>query len=421
MKPELLFLGTEFGVYFSADGGGRWTKLGGGVPTISFRDLAIQRRDDDLVGATFGRGFYVFDDIRVFREVTDEKLAAPGTLFSTRKAWWYVPRPHLSFSGGKGDQGASYFVAPNPPFGAVFTYHLGRDLETRRKARQREEKAAAKGERAATFPGWEAIDAERREPEPRVWLTVKDSQGRVVRRIAGPTTKGFHRVAWDLRFPPPHAVKLVEPPPPLWGGPPQGLMVAPGRYEVSLASQVDGKVTPLSEPQSFDVVPLRKGTLPAPDPSEVATFWRSYEDAVRVHSAMQIQLTGVITKLKRMGKVIANSRVEAGRFDGRYHELRVTVLEIDDALNGNGSRRQPGEKTRPTIQDRLSAVSRGLERSTRGPTKTHRRSLEIARADIDRLRDHVSEAQTRTSALVRDLIEAGAPWIEGESTLPPGK
>ena len=95
VRQDLLFVATEFGIHFSVNGGGRWTKITGGAPNMSFRDLTIHRRDDDLVGATFGRGFYVFDDIRVFREVSDEQLDQEGTLFSTRKAWWYFPRPHL--------------------------------------------------------------------------------------------------------------------------------------------------------------------------------------------------------------------------------------------------------------------------------------------------------------------------------------
>ena len=69
IKPELMFLGTEFGIYFTLDGGEEWIKIKGGVPTISFRDLAIQKRENDLVGASFGRGFYVFDDYSFLREL----------------------------------------------------------------------------------------------------------------------------------------------------------------------------------------------------------------------------------------------------------------------------------------------------------------------------------------------------------------
>ena len=129
VEQSLLFAATEYGIYFSINSGGKWTKLNGGVPTISFRDLAIHKRENDLVGASFGRGFYVFDDISVFRGLSKKQMADTGTLFPVRKAWWYIPRSHLGFGDRpKGTQGDGYFTAPNPPFGAVFTYHLGKDL-----------------------------------------------------------------------------------------------------------------------------------------------------------------------------------------------------------------------------------------------------------------------------------------------------
>jgi len=230
VREGLMFAGTEFGVYFTIDAGGSWIKLEGGVPTISIRDLAIQRRENDLVAASFGRGFYVLDDLSVLREVSDEQLAKPAALFSTRKAWWYFPRPHLGFDGGKGDQGASHFIAPNPPFGAVFTYHLREDLSTEKKSRQEREKTAIENKDAVEFPGWQAIEDERREPEPKVWLIVKNADGEIVRRVEGPIEKGFHRVAWDLRYPRPDALELADPPPPTWGGPPQGLMPEHSRW-----------------------------------------------------------------------------------------------------------------------------------------------------------------------------------------------
>ena len=148
----LLFVATEFGVLFSVDGGGRWTELGG-IPTISIRDLAIQRREGDLVAASFGRSFYVLDDYTALREVSDQQLAADATLFAPRDARWYVPRPVLSFDADRGSQGASHFVAPNPPFGAVFTYYLAEDLQSAAERRKKGEKERADDQPSPGFPG----------------------------------------------------------------------------------------------------------------------------------------------------------------------------------------------------------------------------------------------------------------------------
>jgi len=133
--PNLLFAGTEFGLFFTNDGGKVWTRLRGGLPTIQVRDLAIQKREDDLVVATFGRSFYVLDDLSALRSLTAPVLAAEATLFPVKRTPLYVPSSPLGGSG-VGWQGGRFYAAQNPPFGAVFTYYLKDEIKTRRAQRQ---------------------------------------------------------------------------------------------------------------------------------------------------------------------------------------------------------------------------------------------------------------------------------------------
>jgi photosystem II stability/assembly factor-like uncharacterized protein len=192
-NKDLLFAGTEFGLYFSIDGGKQWVQLRGGVPPIPFRDLEIQRRETDLVCATFGRGFYILDDYTALRHLTPDTLAKEGTVFPLRKVYRYELK----------DAPAGTFAAPNPPSGAVFTCYLRDGLKS----------------------------------DTKVVLTVTDASGKTLRQIDGPTKAGLHRINWDLR-------------------PGSGEMVAPGTYRVALAKLVGGNVTPLGEAQTFEVVPL---------------------------------------------------------------------------------------------------------------------------------------------------------------------
>jgi photosystem II stability/assembly factor-like uncharacterized protein len=414
VQPGLMFLATEFGILVTFDGGQNWTKLKGGLPTISFRDIHIQRRENDLVGASFGRSIYILDDLVPLREIAAGLQKDEATLFSTRNAWWYFPRPHLGFEGGKGDQGASHFLAPNPPFGAVFTYHLAEPLKSKKEVRQAAEKLQREKRPGIEFPGWDAVEAERRELDPAVWLIVKDASGNVVRRIRGDVKQGMHRVAWDLRYPSPYAIELTEPPPPMFGGRPTGLMCAPGEYTVSLSKQVDGKITQLAGPVSFVVKPLRSGALPAATPEEVASFWRKYESAVRTHSAMVVSLARSLSKTDRMQKLMLESTVDLGDADTRLANIREKLLSIDQKLNGNRSKQEPGEKFNPIIGDRLFSVARGVDRSTYGPTLTHQRMLEIANTEIKQLHQEISAARIELSQLVAELVADGAPWIEGE-------
>ncbi|MEM8932188.1 MAG: glycosyl hydrolase [Acidobacteriota bacterium] len=414
VRPELFFAATEFGLHFTVDAGRHWTPLRGGVPTIAFRDLTIQRRENDLVGASFGRSFYVLDDYTPLREISAEQLAQEATLFAPRDAYWYFPRPHLSFEPGRGDQGAGHFVAPNPPFGAVVTYYLKDGFETREAARQAREKADREAGKAITFPGWDAVEQEQRELEPRIWLIVRDAEGGIVRRVPGPTGAGFHRVAWDLRYPTPNAIELAEPPPPEWGEPPRGLMVAPGTYQVALAVQADGETRMLTEPQRFEVTPLRRGALESASPAEVASFWRQYEAAVREHSAMQVTLGTLMTQVARMAQVIEHSQVDLEDIDPRFHALRGDVLELGSRFHGLRSKRQVGEKAPPTVGERLFAIERGVGLSTYGPTPSHRTLLEIATTEMADLRNDLERHEAGLSELARALLAAGAPWLQGE-------
>lgn len=410
-ESGLLFAATESGVFVTFDQGGQWTKLGGGLPRISIRDIQIHRRENDLVAASFGRGIYILDDLAPLREIAAGKKKSKGTLFATRRAWWYFPRPHLNFEGGKADQGAAHFIAPNPPFGAVFSYHLNQTLRSKKELRSA---AEVEAESSKAFPGWDAVEAERRELDPKVLLVVKDAEGRVVRRIEGPAEGGTHRVAWDLKFPTPNAVEMVQPPAPPWGLPPAGLMVAPGQYSVSLYQVMDGKTEQLDGPVAFEVQPLRAGALDGASPDDVAAFWRKYEDAVRKHTALVLATQKLVQKIDRVQNVVANSTVDVGPIDKRTTTLRTSILDIDQQLNGNRSRQSPGEKSRPVINDRLFAVSRGVDRSTYGPTATHQRMLEIANEEIAKLHGRIKQAETDLSVLVKDLITSGGPWLEGE-------
>ncbi len=414
INKDLLFLATEFGLYFSINSGNKWTKIKGGVPTISFRDLTIQRRENDLVAASFGRGFYIYDDISVFRNLSDKQMDTEATLFPTRKAWWYIPRAHLSFDNQKGDQGASHFVAPNPDFGAVLTYYLKEDLQTQKVKRNKSEKEKTKNKQANSFPGWDTLEEENLENKPQIWLTIKNQAGETVRRLEGKTSKGFHRIAWDLRYPPSNAINMVEPPPPMWGGPPQGLLATPGTYTATLSQQVNGEITQLSEPQSFEVVPLREGALKGASPEEAAKFWRSYEEAVRLSSAMNIALRNTIIRTKRMQKVLRNSTIETGNIDTRLAAVKKELNRLSSDLYGSQAKNQIGEKTKPTIGNRLFSLSIGLGNSTYGPTSTHKNTLAIINKQLKEYKSRLESNQSNLSAIAKDLIKAGAPWMEGE-------
>jgi photosystem II stability/assembly factor-like uncharacterized protein len=404
VNPDLFFVGTEFGIYFTIDGGIRWIKLTGGVPTISFRDLAIQRRENDLVGASFGRGFYVFDDYSVLRHVSEEQLMQEASLFPIRKAWWYIPNRYGVISG------ASTFTTPNPPYGAVFTYYLKEEIKTKKDIRKEKEKEQIKNNQNVTFPGWDEVETERRQDEPKIWLTVKDSEGNVVRRIEGKNKSGFNRTAWDLRYPATDAIENKDD----LKRKGYGARVAPGDFTVTLSKEVDGVITVLSEPMPFKVERLFEGALVGADPKVVAEFWRETEKLKKSIFAISKVLSNTLQKVELMKGVLTRTPAAPGNLDIELHQLRQDLLVLDEQLNGNRSKGEVGETTKPTIISRYYA-SLGSSNSTYGPTQTQKRSLEIAATQFKELKTALDIILNETLPKIeKDLINAGAPWIEGQ-------
>ena len=414
VKPELLFLGTEFGVFFTVDGGLKWVKLGGGAPNIPFRDLAIQQRENDLVGATFGRGFYVLDDYAPLREISEVALERDAMLLAVRDADWYVPRRPLG-GDGPATQGATYFVAENPPFGAVFTYYLKEGLKTRRAARQEREKELAKEGKDTPTPGWSALRREDQELAPAVVLTVRDSAGAVVRRIEGPVGAGLHRVAWDLRHPssgPWRGGEEEED-----EGSDSGFLVAPGTYSVSLATRVDGVTTELGGSQSFEVVPLHSGgTLAGASPAEVTSFLQRLQVLQRGVLGAGRALSEAQETLNASRHALERSAVPDDSLLDDIVRLRERVARLELRLNGDDRRERYGDPGPISIRGRLNVAVTGNGGSTYGPTPTHLMSVELAEKGLRELKGELDElVSERLPALSKALDEAGVPWTPGRS------
>ena len=407
--PELLFVGTEFGIFFSRDGGGRWTELTGGVPQISFRDLAIQRRENDLVGASFGRGFFVFDDYSPLRRVDDALLEEEAALFPVKDAWWYIERRELG-DDVKASQGDAFFTAPNPPFGAVFTYYLAEGYTSAKAARQKTEKTLAEEGKDIAFPGWEQLRKEELEDDPTMVLTVRDTDGKVVRRITGPVSKGFHRVAWDLRYPSP-AAWSPEGDEGFFGN--DGLLATPGTYRVELAKRIDGELVALGEPQSFEVVPLGEGALPGAEPAQVAAFLRRLEALQKSVTAAGARLGETEQRLGAMAETLMRSAAE----DALHAENRRLVLrlaELREKLQGDFVKGRHGEETSPSIQSRMMTAMIGNRFSTYGPTPLHERQVEIAEQALAEFETALSRfLGDELAAFEAKLDAAGVPWSPG--------
>ncbi|MCB0806673.1 MAG: hypothetical protein KDC05_12810, partial [Bacteroidales bacterium] len=411
-KPELLFLGTEFGVYFTIDGGKKWIELTGGMPNISIRDLVIQKEEDDLVAASFGRGIFILDDYSPLREVTPELLDKNNHLFAPDTALLYTPRRTVGH-GEKGTQGTGYFTAPNPPFGAIFTYYLKEGLKTKKEIREENEKKLAKENKDIPFPEWEKLEAERNEVKPTVILAIEDAEGNPVNRISAPIGAGIHRVNWELRYPSARAIdpERVDPE----SDDPTGLMVAPGSYRVSLLQIVDGKTTVLAGPQSFEVVPLFEGALEGNSFAQTDLYRKEVRELQRSTSALSKALENTDKRVEAMHEALTRTIARPGEPEKLIYKLRLELDSLDYQLNGNRSRRMIGEKINPTLNDYYRVAYSGADNGIYGPTAMHRQCLMYAQNELENLKSKLEVIRKEKIPAVEKLLEkAGAPWIEGQ-------
>lgn len=405
VNHNLLFAATEFGIYFTTDGGQSWIALKGGVPTISFRDITIQRRENDLVAASFGRSFFILDDYSPLRHISEDLLDKDVSLFPVKDTWLYIQRNIVSA------QGASEYAAKNPQFGAVFTCYLKEELKTLKNERNEREKDLEKQKMDIPFPGWEKLDQEKGEDKPVLIFTIKDDQGKVVNRVIAPAKKGIQRVSWDLT----HAsTRAIEVSPPSEISSSSGHLVSPGTYSVTLSSLIGRELTPLNDQRFFEVKPLRNGALQGATNHEIETFAKEF-------AAVQLDLSTVSSLLKQGENELRAMKQAYFRIEGENQKLlsriyvaESTLKQLDLQLNGNSSKREILEKQSATPLTRISVASSGL-RTTYGPTDLHKESLVLCKKELNPIIVGVKELTEETIPnLEQELKNAGAPYIEGQ-------
>lgn len=408
--PNLLFVGTEFGLFFTQDGGESWRQLKGNFPTIAVRDLEIQRRENDLVVGTFGRGIYILDDYRPLRSAATG--VEDGQLFDVRDAWLYTEADRWGI-GEKGFNGAGFYSAPNPPFGAVFTYYLDEALETRATRRRNSEIEVESAGDDTPYPDWDALREEDREEAPSVVLVVRDADGNVLRRVTGETGKGLHRSAWDLRLPPVDPVSLEQSETAPWISPPRGPFAAPGRYSVALAKRVDGELIELSEPRSFTVRSLPQGPEVSEDPEAVLAF---KEKAGELYRAVG----GAVRHAEEIGRRIEH--IKAGIDDtsatseddaGAVRTLEGRLADILLSLNGDTTIASRNEPAPWSVARRASAIYQGLMETRSDVPGLYETSYAIAAEEFETVLGELRSLSDDLASLENRLEELGMPWTPG--------
>ncbi|EED30452.1 glycosyl hydrolase, BNR repeat [gamma proteobacterium NOR5-3] len=421
IEPGLLFIAAENGLYVTLDSGKHWKKLGAGVPTVPFRDLKLQRRDHDLVGASFGRGVYILDDYRPLRTLAanlreqGEALSGDSSaLLAVRDAWWYIP----SVPGqarGIPSQGSTAYKTANPEMGPLFTAYLPAVMKTPAETRRDRERDLAAADKDIPFPGWDTLKDEASAGEARYYIEISDAQGNAVRRLSLDKKAGLQRLNWDMRADAPNAISFPDgsfraP----WMSEPQGPLVAPGTYSAQLLRAGPDAVEALGAAKSFELQALEN--LPeGTDYLAAVAFQQEVSDAQRQLYAVDAALKEVAADTRYLRAAVDASPQSSPSLQITIDKLEAEVAELKLMLRGNPARQRLSEAMSHSAARRISSAANAL--NTRMPPPANQR--EDLRIGNEWMGDIVARVaalrENQLADIKKALADNDAPWVPGQS------
>ena len=410
--PNLLFIGTEFGAYFSNDGGKIWTKLSG-LPTIAVYDLDIQERENDLVAATFGRGFYVMDNYTPLRSISKAVLDKESHLFPIKDALLYIPSAPLGLRG-TGSQGADLWNAENPTFGAVFTLYQ-KDTETSLKdARQKKQTESEKAKTPVDYPTFDELKAEELEDKAELIWIIRDATGKEIKRMTSSPSKGITRQSWNLRSETTSPISLKQSEAGRYSDPDDGFLVNAGTYSVEVMQIKDGQLKMIAEKTSFVVKELDNRTIKAEDLAALEAFKLEVAELTRSLDGTGRLMGETNEKLKLMEHAIKTYPGTDIRLLSEVEALKNSYHDLSVELWGDGIRSSHEFETVPSLSGRIGMVSYQLYSSRTGVSATHRKNKESAQQQYDAFRQSFDGMIIRVKALESKLAAAKIPYIKGK-------
>ncbi len=415
VDPNLLFCGTEFGIFYSNSGGNNWRQLKTGVPTIAVRDIAIQRRENDIVLGTFGRGFYVLDDYSSLRTITKD---SKSQLLSIRDALLFEKAQPLGLPG-KAFQGDNFYTGENLSSEALITYYYRDEVKTKKDVRREEEKKLSKDNISVRYPTYEELRSEVDEIKPHLLFTIRNDKGDIVRKYTRDIGKGLQRFSWDLRFSSKAPVNLnrssfYNP----WNLPPSGTLVSPGQYSVEMEEFIDGVYAKVGESMTFNVRALDNTVLPAENRLEKVAFQRRVSELTRSIQGANHVLGEIGNKLRHIKEAIKHTEQPTPDLIAKANELSIKLKELRRQLNGDGEKNRLDIDQIPSPSGRIGMINYEQKNTTSTPTQTHRDSYRIAKEEYDIIRSAIKELAEKSLPVLEEMLEeAGAPYTPGRGLL----
>lgn len=410
VNQNLLFVGTEWGVYFTLDGGEKWIQLKSGLPKVKVPDLVIQEREKDLVLATFGRGFYVLDDYSPLRDASKELFEKDAHIFPIKDALMYI------VNGGKYGQGANYYKASNPDFGAVFTYYIKDVPKTLKSERQKKEKELFKEGKPIPQPTYEELKAEQDEIAPYLIFSIKDETGAEVKKITKDAGKGMKRVVWDLTYDSYYPISAPDDKFDPGKKPTSTLLALPGKYTVALSMVHKGEIKELVGPTEFTAKVLNNTTLPADDRAAQVAFHQKALSLAKKVVAARSQTQLILKTLADVMQTVNNT-------PGANFELMTKVAALTDKVEEirfkfYGQDAQASNEEIPPVQVPLNwrvghMINPNWE-ATSNITKNQKVAYQVLSEELPAIISDLKTIQdVELKAIEAELNNINAPWTPG--------
>jgi len=409
VNPELVFAGTEFGVFFTIDDGKNWIRLKSGIPDVQIRDMVIQKRESDLVVASFGRGFFILDDYSPLRSLKKETLDKDAFIFPVKDALIYLQ------GDSKYGQGSTVFAAKNPDFGAAITYYQKDVPKTKKDIRQEKEKELFKKDEPIPQPTDSILHAEKMEIAPFLTFTITDEKGNPVRIIHKSPSKGISRLTWDLRYQSVRAVNADKYDPLTDNG--SGVLAMPGKYKVSMSMTAGGETKVLAGPVEFITKPLENTSLPPANRQAVVEFHQKVDQLTRVMQGTEDYAENLNKRVTCILQAINSTPVVP---EDLLTKARAIQAQLDEILNQKFNRQsaRPSEEENPpapvTLNQRLGKLSWISFGSTGDPTTTQTDAYNILMDEFPPVYKQVKQlGEVDIPQLEKAMESIGAPLTPG--------
>lgn len=398
IRGDVLFCGTEFGLFATTDRGLTWKALKSGLPPIAVKDIDIQARESDLIVGTFGRGIYILDDYSPLRQLAE--AADKDFVFDVSAALLFEQTLPLGYPGG-GFQGATLYRSQNPEPGVVVSVLLKEVPKTLKATREAREDESRKAGKAIPDPSASELRKESVEREPEILLVFADARGVEVGRKLYKASKGLQRLHWEARFQKPGAVDVS-------GGLAayrEGGLLPEGDYLVSVfLRHREGDRLIGIEP--FRIEHLKMGSF-ASEPASLSAF--------------RLWSYSLGKSLRMLSKQLSNSKKEVERMrsfasvgqsvdDGINQSLAAMQLRLDSleaVMYGESRLAEMQQPVAPGISNVFYAAVDGLDRQYSPPTGTQARSLERVELQLPQFQAALDRWALDLKPIYARLVELG--------------